>query len=288
MKIYSFFVSSMLVCVLGCVSCQEEVIKDAAESYPYTFSGFEVSYGSIDELTRGIEAESFSLLAVDVVDDEYVQSVSRLSDPSALSSVTLDLTLGAHKIYFVCAAKPWNSFDEAALMVHWNKQNELGETWGAVIDLQVEGAAQEPVDVSLKRIVTYARTQMNDVLPASLSKVGLDLMGGSWSYNLLQQSGGTPSAVSRVISVPSSYIGQQQVIFGIYSFVPEGVTQSPLFTVTAYDATDQVIASHSFENVQMKANQFVLYQGQFFTPQSSSNAFQFYLDDQWMEKFENY
>lgn len=287
MKNKMLCITGILLGMLFFVSCNEEIGKEElSDCYPYTFSGFDVKVGVMDELTRATKAGDFSFLAVDVVDDKYVQSISRISYPDALADVTMNLTVGSHKVYFIYAAKPWESFDEEALIVHWNEQHELGETWGAVADLEVEGPAKDPVNVSLKHIVAYARTKMTDALPASLSKVRLDLAGGSWSYNLLQQTGCTAESLSRIVQIPAAYIGQKDVILGIFSFVPAGVAQSPLYTVTAYDASSNLLSTHSFENVPMVVNQFVLYQGQFFTPQST--GFQLSYDENWNEKYENF
>lgn len=285
MKHASFVLSLFSTCLIALSSCQSATEEVESVTFKYTFSGFDVTTGSIDELsTRTVAASPNSLLVVDVVDDKYVQSVSRVSSANALEDVTLDLTKGQHKIYFVCGTQAWTQFDESALSVAWNETTPPGETWSAVVPINVTGPSSSSTPVDLKHAVAYARIQMTDAIPSGVSYIKEVLVGASYTFNLLTQCGAAAATVSKTVEIPASYLGRTDVTLGIFAFVPQGVTKANSFSVIAYDSKDQEIASHDFSDVSMEANNYVLYKGQFFPAQSVNQGFLLSADQNWDER----
>ena len=274
MKLTTLFSFILMACAFFSCSQQEDV--QPAASVPYTFSGFAVQSGSLDDPgTRSMEAElEYSLLAVDVVDDQFVQKVERISQPSSqvFADLNMDLSVGSHKVYFIIGRQVWDTFDTSTLTLNWNEQHPLAETWGAVASVTVEaGAVPGTVDVDMSHIVTYARLKVADALPEGFSYFRQTLVGTSWSYNLQTQCGGAASTVARNTSIPSSYIGQSGITIGICSFVPAGVTEAAQYIVEAKDASDNLIQSNTFTNVPLEVNRYTMYQGAFFHRSSSFN-----------------
>ncbi len=262
----------------ACQSEKHEAIN--FETVNYTFNGFSVEDGSISELTTRAEA-NYSLLAVDVKDGSYVQSISRLQVPmsEALSDVTLPLRVGSHKIYIVCSTQPWHSFDEASLLVSWNDQTApLGDTWTAVVDVNVQSGDAQSKSVSLSRSVAYVRTLITDALPTNLSEFRQNLVGGSWCFNLVQQTGDVAAQIIRSTAIPSAYVGQTNVGIGLYTFLPSGATAATSYSLTALDSDGATIQTVSFKDVPLAVNRYTTYQGCYF---GYNTNFQVSLQTEW-------
>ena len=278
MKFYLFVVGA-IVCVSVLWACKSETDEGIDnETVNYTFEGFTIDVSELG--TRAGEA-SYSLLAVDVKDGSYVQSITRISVPmsEALADVTMPLRVGSHKIYILCSSQPWYSFDATSLMVSWDEMTApLGDTWSAVVDVTVQSGDAQTKSVSLARVVSYVRTQIQDALPSSLSKFVMTLVGGSWCFNLAQQSGDVSAQVNRSVTVPSDRIGNTNVGIGIYAFVPSGVTEASSFTLTALDAAGATLQSITFENVPLQVNHSTTYQGNYF---GYDTGFQMSLETEW-------
>lgn len=280
-----FMFACALMGTVGFVSCHSSSseVEEQCETVDYTFNCFSMDQGSIGELsTRAMTAETtYSILAVDVKDGQYVQSVSRMqvSADEALTNLTIPLRVGTHQIYFICSTQPWHYFDENALLVSWNEQTAgLGDTWAASVSVNVVAGAAQTKNVTLSRAVAYVRISIQDALPANISSFRQNLVGGSWCYNLLQQSGDVAAQLSRSINVPSSMIGQVNIGVGMYTFIPSGATAANRYTVTALNADGGTIQSISFDNVPLVQNQYTTYQGNYF---SYGASFQISLEADW-------
>lgn len=276
---------SIMVCALvgAClfVSCKSEKSEEiVSESINYTFNGFAVESGLIDELFTRAEA-NYNLLVVDVKDGSFVQCVSRVQVPmsEALSDVTLPLSVGSHQIYFLCSSHPWHNFDQSSLLVSWDEQTSpLSDTWSAALDVTVQQGAPQTRSVSLNRVVAYVRTLIEDKLPANLSQFRQILVGGSWSFDLTRQCGDMPSQIIRNTDISSGYIGRDKIGISIYTFVPEGVTTATSYTSTALDADGASIQSMTFTSVPIEVNRYTTYQGSYFSP---NNSFELSLETAW-------
>ncbi len=277
--------SHLLFCAFSCAfllaSCKSdknEMIEP--ETINYTFNGFNVESGSISELSTRAEA-NYNLLAVDVKDGSYVQSISRVQQPmsEALADVTLPLKVGSHKIYILCSSQPWHSFNESSLLVTWNDQTApLADTWSTVVNVNVQAGNAQTKSVTLNRVVALVRTVIADALPDNLAKFRQSLVGGSWCFNLAQQSGDVASQITRISPVSSSYAGRTGVGISLYTFVPAGATSAASYSLTALDTNDQSIQSISFNNVPLEVNRYTTYQGNYF---GYDNTFTVTLQTDW-------
>lgn len=265
-------------------SCNNQEEINLEKTYPYTFTGFEVNSGSIEDLTRATESDVFSMLVVDVVNDTYVQKVERIASESALDDLTLDLSYGSHKIYFVLGRQAWANFDETSLSVSWNESSQLGETWSAVVPVDVTGPEKDQIEVKLLYSIAYTRLHITDAIPANVSYIRQVLVGGSWTFDLLNQCGGTASTITRQVNLPSSYLGQKDVKLGICSFVPNGANKAESYSLTAYSTQGESLVSRTFTDVELVAGQYVSYKGCFFSSPSSNSSFLISYDNSYEEK----
>ena len=269
------------------MGCKEEnsYMEQEKETVDYTFGGFKVSQANLDYLSTRSQADeaTYSLLVVDVKDGAYVQSVSRIEQPEseALADVTLPLRVGQHTIYILCSAQPWHNFDETSLLVNWNEQTaSLGDVWTAAVTVTVQSGDAQSKAVTLNRAVAYVRTVLNDALPSNLATFRQTLVGGSWSFNLVQQSGDVAAQVGRTSVVPASYAGLTNVGVGIYTFVPSGASVANSYTITALDSDETVMQQLTFTSVPLCVNQYTTYQGNFF---GYGTAFSVVLQTDWLE-----
>ena len=271
MSRFSTIMISALLGALSLTSCRDKQEELSADTYAYTFELFGTMTGSIDDLATRASDPIYSLLAVDVKDGAYVQQVTRIQLPSSqsLANVEMQLTSGLHHIYFLCAAKPWAEFDPDQLQVHWTEQNAaLGDTWSACVEVDVQGKKAQPQTVQLSRVVAYIRTTMEDALPSHLSFFRQILVGGSWSFDLVSQTGGMAQQIVHDFAVPQSVIGQSGVSIGLYTFVPESATEASNYTLSAFDAQSAPIQSYTFYAVPLAVNQYTNYKGTFFDVKS--------------------
>jgi len=282
MKFFSCFCCTLVSAslLLSCQSDKNEILE--SDTVNYTFSGFTVESGSLSEYSTRAES-SYSMLVVDVMDGQYVQSVSRVqvSMSEALADVTLPLQVGSHHIYLLCSNRPWHQFNESDLLVSWDEQTSaLGDAWTASVNLDVEAGAAKSQSVSLSRAVAFVRVMVEDALPADIAQFRHNLNGGSWTFNLVKQSGDVPAQLVRTSAVPSSYVGQSGVGVGIYTFVPSGATTAAGYTLTALDASGATLQTVSFSDVSLVANRYTTYQGDFF---AYSSALKLSLQNDWTD-----
>lgn len=265
-------------------SCHDDPIAPSPETVvDYTFQVFVRQQGSIDELSTRAADLIYSLLVVDVQGDSCVQQLSRLQLPAAdaLAQVQLPLRQGAHRICFLCSAKPWDNFNADQLWVNWSEPSyPLGEVWSTVVDVQVDGTESQQKEVRLNRAVSYVRATLQDALPQELARFRQVLVGGSWTYSLLSQSGALPSQIVHDFTLQPQHLGVSGQSIGLYTFVPEGKNSATSYTLQAFDANQTLFQSITFDDVPLVVNQYTNYQGNFFT---STSRFQLSLEDEWLQ-----
>jgi hypothetical protein len=126
--------------------------------------------------------------------------------------------------------------------------------------------------------VAFVRTTINDKLPVNLHTLRQTLQGGSWTYDILHQTGGVSSQITYDYEVASKYIGEAKQSIGIYTFLPDGACSASSYTVTAYDEQQNVLQSHTFNDVPLVQNQYTNYVGNFF---SVANTCGFQINKTW-------
>ena len=277
------------ICALLCaslfLSCHSNSEEEVTVTVPYTFEVFSTSTGSLDDLeTRAPnDSEIKNLLVVDVKDDKIFQKVERIdtTENKVKELVTLDLPFGRHQICFLASTTPWAEFDEQTFQAVWNNEKPLNSVWSRVVEIDVKkGDKDGSYPVALERVVAYVRTTINDKLPENLHSFRQTLQGGSWTYDILHQTGGVASQIASDYVVAPEYIGESKQSIGIYTFLPDGANTLSSYTVTAYDEQQNVLQSHTFDDVPLAQNQYTNYVGNFF---SVANTFGIQINKTWKE-----
>lgn len=279
------FSTCALLCAFLFISCHSNPEEEVITTIPYTFEVFSTSTGSLDDLgTRAPkDSEVRNLLVVDVMDDMLYQKVVRIDtiESRAVGVVKLDLPFGKHQICFLASTTPWAEFDEQTFQVVWNSEKPLYSVWSKVVEVNVKkGDKDSSQHVLLERVVAFVRTTILDKMPENLYSFRQTLQGGSWTYDVLNQTGGVATQITHDYIVTSDNKKQSDTGIGIYTFLPDGANSASSYTVTAYDEQQNVLQSHTFNDVPLVQNQYTNYKGNFF---SVANTCGFQIDKQWKE-----
>lgn len=277
------FSTCALLCAFLFLSCHSNPEEEVTVTVPYTFEVFSTSTGSLDDLgTRAPkDSEVRNLLVVDVKDDMLYQKVVRIDtiESRAVGLVKLDLPFGKHQICFLASSTPWAEFDEQTFQAVWNSEKPLYSVWSKVVEVNVKkGDKDSSQHVLLERVVAFVRTTILDKMPENLYSFRQTLQGGSWTYDVLNQTGGVASQITHDYIVTSDNKKQSDTGIGIYTFLPDGACSASSYTVTAYDEQQNVLQSHTFNDVPLVQNQYTNYVGNFF---SVANTCGFQINKTW-------
>ena len=169
--------------------------------------------------------------------------------------------------------------DNKVLRRFWTKDNPLGDVWSKVVVVNVkQGDKDGSQQVVLDRSVAYVRTTINDKLPQDVYAIRQVMQGGSWTYDVLNQTGGVASQISYENIVAADLKGEKGKSVGIYTFLPDGANSATSYTVTAYDSLEIILQFHTFTDVPLVQNQYTNYKGNFF---SVANQFGISLNKDW-------
>lgn len=277
MKNYKYlFIAACALMGTCCVSCYQPKESAELESRQISFEQFSVTESlmgrDVIPASRATQADAVQidhLLVLDVMNGDVVQTVERHDDTThaALSEpVTLNMDFGTHDVYFLCAVNPWASFSSSELSLTWNAQTSLlNDVWVKHLTLTVDAKTAGNQSVVMDRCVSYIRVVMEDALPANLSTIDVQLVGGSWTYNLAEGAGGTASTVGRLVNVPNNLLGQTGVSTGFFTFVPKNATTAEKLTLVAKNASNQVISSAEVSQVPINVNRYTIFSGSFFS-----------------------
>lgn len=278
-----------------CVSCYKEshdpIKKDVGEivdpensgtsnggsvkSKLITFGDFSVTKMDMsvnEQMSRSEMSEEDKplnhFLVVDVVDGKPVfvhelheaESHNVLSDP-----VSIDMAYGKHDVYFLCCENRWANFDSQFLTLEWNADCQiLKDVWAKHVALDVNEGTEATRSVKMDRCVSYVRFIIEDAIPVGVSKLRMQVDGGSWTYDLRKRCGAAKSLVVREVNVPGSYVGQSGVSTGIYTFVPANTATASRFDIFALGSDGTAMGSYSVSNVPIKVNRYTPYSGRLF------------------------
>ncbi|MCR4765037.1 MAG: hypothetical protein K5856_02540 [Bacteroidaceae bacterium] len=139
-----------------------------------------------------------------------------------------------------------------------SKLNDSFYYYGTLTKANLETGA---VAVGLDRMVARFEFQ-TDAKPAEVKKLTLELTGGSMTFNAVTGLGAESSTQTSTFDI-SSLADNASIHCGIYTFLPSAEAQVSV-KATAYNASDAVVKSYTFTNVQMKPAYNTYYNGTFF------------------------
>lgn len=262
--------------LVGCTANVEDVAVEPQVVKTITFD-FET------DVTRGLSAngsEMTDLFMYDVVDGDYSQSQHLTPSMSAWDAPQMMLGYGSHNLQFVASRGTGAIEDDESHTITWSKPSD---TFWAAKQIEVAGGGEENVPVVLQRVATRLRVTITDVVPAGTTQIVVT--PATWYYGINYATGAVcdPRSETRVVDVPTSYIGKAGMsvaIFGL-SDADEWMTD---VTIEAKNADGDILGRVVLHDVPFKRNRTTEYSGALFT---NSGTFSISIDDEWDESYQS-
>lgn len=271
----------MLVALLA-TSCEKVVLSKDEGTEGKIMKNVRVhvngDFGS-PTFTRALEAdgkEMTDLWIFDYMGDELVQTIHQTADDVDFGEPNVLMEYGDHDLYFVASRGLNPEVDDVDCTITWSN---VRDTFWQKLEMDVDESSTTEVDVTLERVVTKLKLNVNDKVPSSL--VSISVTPEEWSY-VLQYitcepvvSDGSPIT----IDVPSSYQGTTgNLSLSVFSLSGTSEWTTDV-TVAAKNGSNGTISSVHIEDVPLLANRATVYSGNLFT---SGSTFTLSLNDTWL------
>ena len=271
----------MLVAVLA-TSCEKVVLSEDEGTGGKTLKNVRVhvngDFGS-PTFTRALEAdgkEMTDLWVFDYMGDELVQTIHQTTDDTDFGEPNVLMEYGDHDIYFVASRGLNPEVDDVEHTITWSN---VRDTFWKTITMNVNSTSATEVDVTLERVVTKLKLNIQDKVAAGL--VNITITPEEWNYGL-DYITGEPASVDDTpisIGVPSSYVGTTGNL-SVSVFSMSGTSEwTTDVTVAAKNGSNGTISSVHIDDVPLLANRATVYSGNLFT---SGSTFTLSLNDTWL------
>ena len=152
--------------------------------------------------------------------------------------------------------------------------------WTGNLDVEKD----ENRNVSMHRVVAMFRLTTTDTIPSDVAMIRFYYTGGSSSLNAHSGLGCVNSKQTASFAIDKSKKGQT-ASFDVFT-IPKAEGDNLLkITVTAYDASNNIIVEKNFTDVPVKCNQITHYTGKLFdggeVGSSDNVGFHLTTDDEW-------
>lgn len=279
MKKTLFFVMVALIAA----SCEKVVLSDEGISTKMVKNvNMRVNgdFGS-PTFTRSLMAdgkEMTDLWVFDYVNGELVQTIHQTADDSDFGEPNILMEYGEHKLYFVASRGLNPDVDDVEHTITWSN---VRDTFWKAITMNVNSTSATEVDVTLERVVTKLKLNIQDKVAAGL--VNITITPEEWNYGI-DYITGEPASVDDTpisIGVPSSYAGTTgNLSVSVFSLSGDNEWTTDV-TVTAKNSSNGTLSSVHIDDVPLLANRATVYSGNLFT---SGITFTLSLTDVWLSE----
>lgn len=229
--------------------------------------------------TRSLTAdgkEMTDLWIFDYVDDEFVKMIHQTSDDDDFSEPNLLLTYGNHDLYFVASRGVDPEVDNEEHTITWSK---VRDTFWQSVAMDVDESTASDIHVTLERVVSKLKMNINDVVPSSLMSITVTPEEWSHGMDYINCEPILDDESESTIDVPSSYHGTSGSL-SLSVFTISGASEwTTDVSVAAKNSSNETIASVSIFDVPLLANRATVYSGYLFT---SGSTFSFSLENAWL------
>lgn len=201
------------------------------------------------------------LWLLDYMDGALVQQLHQVASDADFGEPNLMLKYGSHHIYFVASRGVEPTLNEDSHIISWSS---VRDTFWKDYEVNVVSTSNGNRAVTLDRVVTKLKISINDEVPSSLSS--LSISPAKWFFGIDYMTGSAMSQQSKAIDidVPSSYIGTTgQLSASIFSISDANEWYSNI-SITAKDASSNVIGSATITNAPFQRNRATEYSGNLF------------------------
>lgn len=262
MKKTLFFVMVALIAA----SCEKVVLSDediSTKMVKNVNMRVNGDFGS-PTFTRSLMAdgkEMTDLWVFDYVDGELVQTIHQTADDSDFGEPNILMEYGEHKLYFVASRGLNPDVDDVEHTITWSN---VRDTFWKTITINVNSTSANEVDVTLERVVTKLKLNIQDKVPTGL--VNITITPEEWNFGIDYITGEPASVGDTPISifVPSSYVGTTGNL-SVSIFSLSGASEwTTNVTVTAKNDSNGTISSVNIDNVPLMTNRATVYSGTLF------------------------
>lgn len=267
-------------------SCEYVQVDDLAEIEENTSQNTVTFRLSTDDwsknatpLTRGAmtadDTEMTDLWLFDYVGDELVQSAAYSPEDDDWGAPSLTLKLGTHHIYFVASRGDSPTVDDEARTIVWGTPKD---TFWAALTLNVTSGSNTSQSVTLNRVATKMRLQVNDLVPDGIAT--LNITPTTWYFGLNYKTGAATASETRErsVTVPAAYIGTTGKLVASFFGISDDAEWMTDIAVTAKDGNDHVIGSTTITDAPFKRNRISSFSGNLFNGEGSMDVT---LDGDW-------
>lgn len=230
-------------------------------------------------VTRGSmtadDAEMTDLWIFDYVDDGLVQSKSYSPDDDDWGEPSLTMKLGTHHIYFVASRGDQPAVDEDEGTITWGTPKD---TFWASLTLNLTSGGTTSQSVTLNRVATKMRLQVNDLVPDGIAT--LSITPDTWYFGLNYVTGEATAAENRErsVTVPSAYVGTTGKLVASFFGLSGDDEWTTGIAVTAKDGSGNVIGSATIKDAPFRRNRISVFSGNLF---NGAGALDVTLDGAW-------
>lgn len=258
MKKKIFLLASLLL--LACSSHDDEIVN-VKESKDVAFILRGDFRFKITPFTRSLEADGYAMTDVwvlDYVDGVLKQQAHQTSSDANFGSPSLSLGYGTHHLYFVTSRGSSPVLDTDASTLSFSR---VSDTFWKDYELTVASSTSSTISVDLDRIVTKLRITITDAVPDDAAT--FNITPHTWYYGFNYKTGAPIAATTdetSTINVPSSSLGQQNVMMSMFSFSPASDWQTNV-SLDSKTSASLVIGNASVADVPFSRNRMTTVSG---------------------------
>lgn len=234
-------------------------------------------------LTRGAmtadDTEMTDLWLFDYVGDELVQSAAYTPDDEDWGAPSLTLKLGTHHIYFVASRGDQPTVDEDAGTIVWGTPKD---TFWASLTLNVTSGGATQQSVTLNRVATKMRLQVNDLVPDGIAT--LNITPATWYFGLNYTTGAATASETRErsVNVPAAYAVTTGRLVASFFGLSDATEWTTDIAVAAKDGNGNVLGSATITDAPFLRNRISSFSGNLFNGAGSMDVT---LDGTWADDY---
>lgn len=146
--------------------------------------------------------------------------------------------------------------------------NAVTDIFAKVQTINITNNSPQTIDLALDRAISCLKVSPTDTIPSTVSSITFNYSSGGYTLNPATLLCPSVTGVQATIDVPATAHRTSQ-IFSRYVIL-NAEEQTMNITVTAYDGSDNVIVSRTFNNVTLKRNRQTIARGAFFSSTGTS------------------
>lgn len=217
--------------------------------------------------------------------DTKVKTINQTIDNDDFGKLSFVLPQGEYEVVIIA-----HSGNGAATITSEKvtfPNNKVTDTFYTYLKLTVEESAE--YTLQLKRAVAMFRLNIEDVIPDKVKQMKFYYTGGSSTFNAKTGYGCVNSKQTELRDVNDIIRSTNPASFEVYTF-PHAEKGELKMTVSALNASSEIIVEKIFEKVPVAINQITQYAGHFFSSSPDDGTIEFVLhtDNSWQQIEQNY